>query len=217
MIVKYNYLPQEFNNTQKIFKDWKKLIKSSEFTLGPFVEKFEKKFASFTHSKFCIAVNNGTDALILAFKSIGIKKNDELLIPTNTFYATVGAAVSLGAKPIFVDVDNRYQISIKDLKKKITKKTKAIVPVHWGGASPDMFEIMHLAKKFNLHVIEDACMGIGGSCNGKHPGTFGTVGAFSMHPLKSLNAMGDGGMIVTNKKYLIGMKIQKSWNGRQKY
>jgi len=200
MYVPYNYLPFQFKNNYQIFNKWKNLIKRTDFTLGSEVKEFENKFARYVGANFCISTNNGTDALILSLKSIGIKKDDEVITVSNTFYATAGAIVACGAKPILVDCDDRYQISIKEIKKKINKKTKAIIPVHWGGSSPDMFEIMKLAKKYKLHVVEDACMAIGGKIKKKTPGTFGTVSAFSMHPLKSLNVMGDGGMVVTNSK-----------------
>ncbi len=194
----YNYLPYEFKNTSKIFSDWKKLIKSTDFTLGKYINDFEKIFAKYIGSKYCIATNNGTDALILCLKSLGIKNGDEVITVCNTFYATVGAIVAVGAKPIFVDSDDRFQIDIKKISQKITKKTKAIIPVHWGGASPEMNEILKISKKYKLHVVEDACMGIGAKIGNKSPGTFGIINAFSMHPLKSLNVMGDGGMLCTN-------------------
>lgn len=200
--VPYNYLPLEFrpSNTNKIIKSWKGLIAKTDFTLGEYVAKFELDFAKFIGAKYCISTNNGTDALILSLKSLGIKAGDEVITVCNTFYATVGSIVACGAKPIFVDCDNRYQIDSSKIEAKITKKTKAIIPVHWGGASPQMYEIMSIAKKYRIHVVEDACMGIGGKINLKSPGTFGIVNAFSMHPLKSLNVMGDGGMICTNNK-----------------
>jgi len=200
MIVNYNYLSEEFKYTEKIFSEWKKLINTTEFTLGYKVNEFEKKFAKYIGAKYCISTNNGTDALILSLKSLGIQKGDEIITVSNTFYATVGAIVACGAKPILVDCDDRYQIDIKEIEKKINKKTKAIMPVHWGGASPDMFSIIKLAKKHKIYVVEDACMGIGAKIKGKSPGTFGIINAFSMHPLKSLNVMGDGGMISTNNK-----------------
>jgi aminotransferase EvaB len=200
MKVNYNYLQQEFKNPKKIFKEWKNLIKSTDFTLGRYVKKFELKFASFVKSAYCIATNNGTDALILSLKAINIKPGDEIITVCNSFYATTGAIVAVGAIPIFVDCDDRYQIDVNQIEKKITKRTKALLPVHWGGASPDMTAICRIAKKYKIMVIEDACMGIGASINGKHPGTFGEIGAFSMHPLKSLNVMGDAGAIVTNNK-----------------
>jgi len=198
MKIPFNYLPLQFKNTSIYFKEWKKLIKSCEFTMGPFVKKFENNFSKFISVKHCISTNNGTDALMLALKSLDIKKDDEVITVCNSFYATAGAIVACGAKPVFVDCDERYQINSNKIEKKITKKTKAIMPVHWGGASPDMEKIMKIAKKHNLKVIEDACMGIGAKIKNKKPGTFGHVNAFSMHPLKSLNVMGDGGMVVTD-------------------
>ncbi len=200
MIVPYNYLPFEFADTKNIFAQWKKLIKTTDFTLGKKMIEFEKKFSKYIGAKYCIATNNGTDALILSLKSLGIKKGDEVITVCNTFYATVGAIVACGATPVLVDCDSRYQINYKNIEKKITKKTIAIMPVHWGGASPEMSKIMKIAKKYSLHVVEDACMGIGAKIKNKSPGTFGIVNAFSMHPLKSLNVMGDGGMVVTNNK-----------------
>lgn len=202
MKIPFNYLPQEFNekSTHKIFNNWKKLIKTSEFTLGPFMEDFERKLSTFVKSKYCIATNNGTDALILSLKALNIKNGDEVITPANSFYATTGAIVALGATPVFCDVDNNYQILIDDMVSKITKKTKVLLPVHWGGASPDMNKIMSIARQFKLKVIEDSCMAIGGKISGKSPGTFGDIGAYSMHPLKSLNVMGDGGAVVTNNK-----------------
>jgi dTDP-3-amino-2,3,6-trideoxy-4-keto-D-glucose/dTDP-3-amino-3,4,6-trideoxy-alpha-D-glucose/dTDP-2,6-dideoxy-D-kanosamine transaminase len=200
MKVPYNYLPMEFRSSDKILKNWKKLIKSSDFTLGKYILEFEKKFSKYIGAKYVISTNNGTDALILSLKSIGVKKGDEVITVSNTFYASVGAIVACGAKPILVDCDNRYQINIQEIEKKINKKTKAIMPVHWGGASPDMYSIIKLAKKYKIQVIEDACMGIGAKINKKSPGTFGIINAFSMHPLKSLNVMGDGGMVATNNK-----------------
>ena len=198
MRINFNYLPSEFKNPKEIFSEWKKLIKSTDFTLGRFVKKFENNFTKLIGSKYCISTNNGTDALILCLKSIGIKEGDEVITVCNSFYATAGAIVACGAIPIFVDCDDRYQIDISQLEKKITKKTKAILPVHWGGASPDMVSLMKISKKYKIKVVEDACMGIGAKINGKSPGTFGIVSAFSMHPLKSLNVMGDGGALVTD-------------------
>ena len=198
MRVPYNYLPMEFENNSEIFKKWKRLIKSSEFTLGKYVYEFEKEFSKYIKVRHCISTNNGTDALILSLKSLGIGKGDEVITVCNSFYATVGAIVACGAKPVFADCDERYQINIPKIQSLITKKTKIIMPVHWGGASPDMPTIKKIAEKNNINIIEDACMGIGALVYGKSPGTFGKVNAFSMHPLKSLNVMGDGGMVVTN-------------------
>ena len=141
MKVPFNYLPYQFNKPRKIFKEWEKLIKSTEFTLGPYVRKFEKSFAKFIGTKHCISTNSGTDALILSLKSLGIKKNDEVITVCNSFFATAGAIVACGATPVFVDCDERYQIDINKIEKAITKNTKVIFPVHWGGASPDIKKI----------------------------------------------------------------------------
>ena len=196
--VPYNYLPQQFSEHQLFFDLWKPVFSSGEFTLGPFVENYEKSFADYVGSKYCIATNNGTDALILALKALGIQKGDEVITPCNSFYATAGAIVAVGATPVFTDVDERYQIDIDDLISLINTKTKMILPVHWAGASPDMFKIQEIAEENDLLVLEDACMAIGGRIKGKRPGTFSEIGAFSMHPLKSLNVAGDGGMVVTD-------------------
>jgi aminotransferase EvaB len=200
--VPYNYLPQQFSEHQLFFDLWKPVLSSGEFTLGPFVENYEKRFAEYMGSKYCITTNNGTDALILALKALGVQKGDEVITPCNSFYATTGAIVAVGATPVFTDVDERYQIDIDDLKSLINAKTKMILPVHWAGASPDMFKIQEIAKENDLFVLEDACMAIGGKIKKKRPGTFSNIGAFSMHPLKSLNVAGDGGMIVTDDSEL---------------
>ena len=110
--VNYNYLSQEFAKPGNIIKDWKKLIKSTDYTLGYYVERFERRFAKFINIKYCLAVNNGTDALILSLKALGISKGDEVITVCNTFYATVGAIVACGAKPVYVDSDDRFQINV---------------------------------------------------------------------------------------------------------
>ena len=198
MKIEYNYLPYEFADSAAVFKEWKKLINSSEFTLGPFVKDFEERFAAYIGGRHCISTNNGTDALILALKSLGIGPNDEVITVTNTFYATVGAIVAVGATPVLIDSDDRFQINSDLIEQNLTSKTKAVLPVHWGGGSPNIKKISEICKKHNLFMVEDACMGIGASIDKRPAGTFGHVNAFSMHPLKSLNVMGDGGMVITD-------------------
>lgn len=200
--VPYNYLPHQFEEFDVFFELWKPVLASGEFTLGPFVAKFEKRFAEYTGAKYCLATNNGTDALILALKALGVGNGDEVITPANSFYATTGAIVAVGATPVFSDVDSRYQMDITDMEQLITSRTKAILPVHWAGASPDMRMIQQIAIKHGIPIVEDACMGIGGKINNQSPGTFSNIGAFSMHPLKTLNVAGDGGMVVTNDERL---------------
>lgn len=195
--VPYNYLPMQFADYSEIAAGWDALIRTSDFTLGAFMERFEVEFADYIGSPHCLATNNGTDALILALKALGIGPGDEVITPCNSFYATTGAIVAVGATPVFCDVDERYQAEVDDMARRVTSRTKALLPVHWAGASPDMQKVMDLAQAHNLQVLEDACMAIGGKVHGQSPGTFGDMGAFSMHPLKTLNVMGDGGMVIT--------------------
>lgn len=198
MNVPYNYLPMQFSNVDDIFNEWKNLICSSEFTLGRYVEKFENEFAEFIGVKHVISTNNGTDALMLALKACGVGPGDEVISVPTTFYASIGAIIAVGAKPVFVDIDSRFQINTAQIEQAITQKTKAILPVYWGGAAPDMKEVMRIACENKLKVVEDACMAPGGRVFGKHSGTYGNVSAWSMHPLKPLNVMGDGGMVSTD-------------------
>ncbi len=200
MHVKYSYLDQQFAHVDEYFEDLRKLVASGEFTLGPYVEKFEKKFGEYIGVRHVISTNTGTDALILALKAVGVKPGDEVITVANTFVATVGAIVAAGAKPVFVDSDDRYQIDVRQISKAITSRTKAIVPVHWAGCPCDIQEVVDLANNHNLEVVEDACPAVGAKVNGRSVGTFGKVNAFSMHPLKPLNVWGDGGMVVTNDR-----------------
>jgi aminotransferase EvaB len=197
--VPYNYLDQQFGDREDIFAAWRELAKSTDYTLGKYVEDFERSFSDYIGMKYCIATNNGTQALIMGLKALGIGPGDEVITPPNSFYATTGAIVAVGATPRFVDVDQRYQIDPERIEDAITKNTKAILPVYWAGAAPDMTSIYQIAVRNNLSVLEDACMAIGGKY--KDPKRIKTaLLAFSMHPLKSLNVMGDGGVIATNDK-----------------
>jgi dTDP-4-amino-4,6-dideoxygalactose transaminase len=198
MKVEYNYLPQQFKNPEAYFADLRELVASGEFTLGPFMERFERKFADYLGIKHVFGVNNGTDALILALKSLGIGAGDEVITVANTFYATVGAIVATGATPVFVDCDERHNIDPAFVEGAITPRTKAILPVHWAGVPADMEAILAIAGDNGLKVVEDACPAVGAKIGGRRVGTFGDVNAFSMHPLKPLHVWGDGGMIATD-------------------
>jgi aminotransferase EvaB len=198
MLVKYAYLDEQFANVDDYFEDLKRLVASGEFTLGPFVEEFERKFADYIGVKHAIGTNSGTDALIMALKAVGIKPGDEIITVPNTFVATVGAIVATGAIPIFVDSDDRYQIDVRQIPSAITERTRAILPVHWAGCPADINAVLEIADKHGLAVVEDACPAVGAKVDGRFVGTFGNVNAFSMHPLKPLNVWGDGGIVVTN-------------------
>ena len=151
-------------------------------------------------TKYGIGVGSGTDALFLSLKALNIGPGDEVITTTYTFYATIGAIVTAGAKPVFCDVGNDYNINPSEIESKITNKTKAIIPVHWAGKPCAMDEINQIAKSFNLKVIEDACHAIQGEYNKKRCGSLGDIGCFSFHPLKNLNVWGDGGIVTTNNK-----------------
>ena len=201
MSIRHNYLSEQFQNSKKIFNLIDDVVKFNDFTLGRYVEKFEKEFCKYQKTKYAIGVGSGTDAIFLSLKVLGIKEGDEVLTPTYSFYATAGAIATTGAKPVFVDVKNDLNIDENKIEQKITKKTKAIVPVHWSGRVCEMEKILKIAKKYELFVVEDACHAIlAHDDNKKFAGNFGVTGCFSMHPLKNLNVWGDGGIITTNNK-----------------
>ena len=201
MRIRHNYLSEQFNNSKEIFKSINKIVKFNDFTLGRYVDFFEREFCKYQKVKYAVGVGSGTDAIFLSLKALGIKDGDEIITPTYSFYATAGAIATAGAKPIFVDIKDDLNIDEDQIEKKITKKTKAIVPVHWSGRICNMKKILRLAKKYNLHVVEDACHAIlAHDDKKKYAGNFGITGCFSMHPLKNLNVWGDGGIIATNNK-----------------
>jgi len=198
--IKHNYLSEQFSDYKIILKKIENIIKNNDFTLGKEVDLFEKNIRKLLKEKYVVAVGSGTDALMLSLKCLGIKEGDEVITTPYTFYATIGAIVTAGAKPIFVDVDEDYNIDVTKIIKKITKKTKAILPVHWSGKVCNMKEILQISKKYKLPIVEDSCHGILAQYNKKFAGTFGDFGCFSLHPLKNLNVWGDGGFIIIKNK-----------------
>ena len=198
MKVRYSYLKQQFSNCPELWADLKKFVQTGDFTLGKPLQVFEKKFAKLIGTKYAVGVNSGTDAIKLPLKAIGIKPGDEVITAANTFVATVGAITELGAKPVFVDCDDTFCMDVNLIEEKITKKTKAIVPVHFTGYMTDMRTLMPLSKKYNIPIVEDACQSILANINNKNAGTWGIAGSFSLHPLKNINVWSDGGVITTN-------------------
>jgi len=169
---------------------------------GKHVQAFEKSASLFIKSKYVVAVNSGTAALQAALYALDIKKGDEVLVPSFTFVATANSVVSTGAKPIFVDIlKENYTMDPDDLQKKITKKTRAIMPVHLYGNIAYIDRILEIAKKHNLPVIEDSAQSLGSTYKGKHAGTFSDLGCWSMYPAKVMTS-GEGGFIGTNNKKL---------------
>ena len=180
-------------------------------TDGPKLLEFESKFARLAGTKYAIGVSNATSALHISLKSLGIGKNDEVIIPDMTFIATASSVLLTGATPILADVEKSdMNISVESVKKSITPKTKAILPVHFAGKVCNITEIMNIAKKYNLEVIEDCAHAIGARYQNKHVGTFGTAGCFSFYPTKNITTI-EGGMVITNSKE-IAKNIRSSRN-----
>lgn len=196
-------LKQRFKHEEKtIMKIVHKVLSKGNLILTKEVQNFEKSVCKYTNTKYCLGLNSGTDALMMSLWSSGIKKGDEVITSPISFVATANAIVHVGAKPVFVDVGEDLNINPKLIENAITKKTKAIIPVHWTGRVCQMDEIMKIANKYGLIVIEDAAQATGAYYKKKHAGTFGKISAFSTHPLKNLNALGDGGFVITNEKRL---------------
>lgn len=196
--INHNYLPQQFEDYPEILDKIGKLVETCAFTLGTEVDDFERNICELTGAEHTIGVGSGTDALMLSLIAGGIQPGDEVITTPYTFFATIGAIVTAGAKPVFVDVDEDYNINAELIPDAITSKTKAILPVHWSGLPCDMDKIVHIADDNALFVVEDACHAICAKRNGTNAGRFGLAGCFSMHPLKNLNVWGDGGYIITD-------------------
>ena len=180
------------------------VLDNTVFILGENVINFEKSFAEYCGSKYCVGVGSGTDALYFALFASGISADDEVILPVNTFIATAEAVSYCNAKPVFVDIDEKtYNIDVNKIEEKITSKTKAIMPVHLYGQPANMDAILKIARKYNLRVIEDACQAHGAeilmeSNRWERAGSIGNIGCFSFYPGKNLGAYGDGGAAVMN-------------------
>jgi dTDP-4-amino-4,6-dideoxygalactose transaminase len=197
-----------------------RIAESQYFILGPEVEKLEKAMCKYLDCKYAIGVSSGTDALLVALMTIGIKPGDEIIVPTYSFFATAGVVSRLNAVPIFVDSDPvTFNINPKEIESKITDKTKAIIPVHLYGQSAEMDEIVAIAKKHNLRVIEDGAQAIGVQYkDGRKVGNIGDIGCFSFFPSKNLGCFGDGGLVITNDDELgEKLRIMRVHGGKPKY
>lgn len=193
----YKYLKNDVERTIS------EILESGAYINGPYTKKFEKRLCEYLNVKYAIGVANGTDALVITLKALGIKEGDEVITTPFTFFATAEAISVVGAKPVFVDVKlNDFNIDPKKIEAAITEKTKAIMPVHIFGTPADMDEINEIAKKHNLYVIEDACQAIGAEYKGIKVGGIGDIACFSFFPTKNLGTYGDGGLITTNSDEL---------------
>ena len=184
----------------EIYEEIEEVIESASFILGNKGLELEKKIAQYVGTSYGIGVANGTDALFLSLKACNIGPGDEVITTPFTFFATGEVIANTGATPVFVDIDpETYNIDPEEIRKAITKKTKAIIVVHLFGLSANMEPIQQIAKEHQLYLIEDACQAIGTNQKGKGAGSIGDIGCFSFFPSKNLGAFGDAGMIVTSK------------------
>lgn len=213
----FQYMHDEIKT--EVLEKFSEIYGKGWFIQGCECRAFEEEFANYLGAKYCVGVGNGLEAIILALQALGITKGDDVIVPSNTFIATVLAVSSIGANPILVDPDEKtYNLSAKGLEEAYTKNTKAIIPVHLYGQSADMDDIVNFAKKHNLKIIEDCAQAHGAEFNGKKVGTFGDVGCFSFYPGKNLGALGDAGAVVTNNK-TIEEKIRalSNYGSQEKY
>ncbi len=174
------------------------VLRSGWYVLGNEVTAFEQEFASYCGTKHCVGLASGLDALWIAFRILGIGEGDEVIVQGNTYIASVMGITINGATPVFVEPDAFYNIDVAKIEEKITERTKAILVVHLYGQASNMTEVMRLAEKYNLRVVEDCAQSHGAMWNGKMTGTFGDVGCFSFYPSKNLGAFGDGGAVIIN-------------------
>lgn len=193
-------------------------LNSGWYILGKEMSEFEAAFAEWAGVKHCIALNSGTDALILAFRALGIGPGDEVIVPANTYIASVIGVTENGGTPVFVDADEYMEIDADQIEKAVTDKTKAILPVHLYGQSSRMGKIKEIAEKYDLTLVEDCAQCHGSTFNGKLTGTFGKIGCFSFYPTKPLGALGDAGAIITDDdKIADHVRLLRNYGSRIKY
>jgi dTDP-4-amino-4,6-dideoxygalactose transaminase len=195
------------------------VLESGQYVLGPEVKKLEEEFAAYQNAAYGVAVNSGTSALHVALVAAGIGPGDEVITVSMTFFATVAAIRYVGATPVFVDVDPATcTMDVSQIGSRITKRTKAIMPVHLYGQAADMDAIIDIAERYNLKVIEDAAQAHGAEYRGRRVGSIGHIGVFSFYPGKNLGACGEGGMAVTNSaEFARQMTTLRDWGQTTKY
>lgn len=195
-----------------------RVLRSGWYVLGPEAEAFEGEFAAFTGAKYCVGLNSGLDALTLAVRSLGVGPGDEVIVPANTYIATVLGITENGATPVFVEPDEFYNIDAERMESAVTSRTRAIMAVHLYGQAANMPKIMAVAEKYKLPVIEDCAQSHGAKFGDTMTGRFGTIGCFSFYPTKNLGAFGDAGAIVTDDEALAGkIRMTRNYGSRVKY
>ncbi len=196
-----------------------RVLDSQQFILGSEVEELEKILAEYCQCRYAFGVSSGTDALLLSMMALGIQPGDEVITTPYSFFATSGSIVRLGAVPVYVDIEpTTFNMQVDQIESRITRRTKAILPVHLAGQVADMEPIMDLAKRYSLHVIEDACQAIGADYKGKRAGSIGDVGCFSFFPSKNLGGYGDSGLVTCNDQGLADkLALLRNHGQRPKY
>ena len=207
-----SFMPMEKELEKEVKEAFDRVFEQSCYVNGVEKLNFEKEFAQYCNRKYCVGVGNGLDALMLSLKALGVSEGDEVIVPSNTYIATVLAITYVGANPIFVEPNiNTFNIDVTRIEAEITEKTKAILPVHLYGQPCEMDKIMRIAKKYNLYVVEDCAQAHGANYRGIQVGTFGDVAGFSFYPGKNLGALGDGGAVISNS-YELSEKIRALGN-----
>lgn len=193
-------------------------LESGWYILGSRVEKFENEFSNYLKSKYCVGLNSGLDALILAFRALEIGEGDEVIVPANTYIASILGITENGATPVFVEPDEYYNLNADMIEQKITKKTKAILVVHLFGQAANMHKIKSLATKYGLYLVEDCAQSHGACFDSCVTGTWGDIGCFSFYPTKNIGAFGDSGAIVTDNEQLYEkIKMLRNYGSKIKY
>lgn len=219
MKIMANRMDRGFFRYQKEFEDKAlEVLRSGWYVLGQEVKSFEEEFAAYTGGGYCVGLASGLDALWIAFRVLGIGAGDEVIVQGNTYIASVMGITMNGATPIFVEPDEYYNIDVSKIEEKITEQTKAILVVHLYGQASKMDEVVALAKKYNLKLVEDCAQSHGACFDGQMTGTFGDVGCFSFYPSKNIGAFGDGGaVVVKDAKLAEDFRVFRNYGSEKRY
>lgn len=219
MKIKATVLDRQYKQYEQEYKHAAiQALESGCYILGNCCEAFEQEFASYTGSRYCVGLNSGQDALTLAIRALGIKEGDEVIVPANTFIATILAITENGATPVLIEPDEYYNLDASKIEGAITEKTKAVMVVHLYGQAADMKPIGEIAGKHGLYLLEDCAQSHGAAFEGRMTGTFGDIGCFSFYPTKNLGAFGDAGAVVTDNEELAEkIRMLRNYGSRRKY
>ncbi|KUO58033.1 MAG: aminotransferase [Gracilibacter sp. BRH_c7a] len=217
--IEFNVLDRQYRMYADEYKQAAiRVLESGQYILGQEVENFELKYAKYTGSKYCVGVNSGLDALVLAFRALGINKGDEVIVPANTYIASVLAITENGAIPIFVEPDEYHNLDDRKIEDAITNRTKAILVVHLYGQAANIRKIKEIVDKYNLFLVEDCAQSHGSKFDGQLTGTFGDIGCFSFFPTKNLGAFGDSGAIITDNQAIADLvRMLRNYGSKVKY